>query len=304
MSQSESREKNLDYIIECLLKDCQTYVLDENVLKDIEKKAALMRALENIREPIPTTNEFIEAEAKELSFQLQAKGVVYPKDLDEGSIVVWRGDITRLAVDAIVNACNGRLLGCWRPGHMCIDNVIHSAAGIRLRLACYDIMKSLFENGQLEETGRARITPGFCLPCKHVLHTVGPIIKKGCNPTKEEDDLLASCYRSCLECAEENRLESVAFCCISTGEFHFPKRRAAEIAVRTVREFMDGKPQFLEKVIFNTFKELDDEIYHDLLDPKADKDDEECEEESCGSEDYYEKEEEKKKEAKGGEANE
>ncbi|MCD7778353.1 MAG: protein-ADP-ribose hydrolase, partial [Clostridiales bacterium] len=171
----------------------------------------------------------------------------------------WQGDITTLRCGAIVNAANSRMLGCFCPNHGCIDNAIHTFAGIQLRGACAELMKA---QGHEEETGKAKITPAFNLPCDCVIHTVGPIV--GSRLTKKDETLLASCYRSCLETAEENNVKSLAFCCISTGEFHFPNERAAEIAVKTVKEYKEEKQSKIE-VIFNVFKEIDLKIYERLL---------------------------------------
>ena len=169
------------------------------------------------------------------------------------------GDITRIEADAIVNAANSGMTGCYCPNHGCIDNAIHTYAGVQLRLACAEIMD---RQRHPEPTGQAKITAAFNLPCRYVLHTVGPIINR--RVTKEDKELLASCYRSCLELAAENGLESVAFCCISTGEFHFPNQLAAEIAVQTVKEFLQT-PTSIKKVIFNVFKDMDKKIYERLL---------------------------------------
>ena len=174
-------------------------------------------------------------------------------------LYLWQGDITTLKCDAIANAANSGMTGCYIPNHRCIDNAIHTFAGVELRLACAELME---QQGYPEPIGRAKITPAFNLPCKYVLHTVGPIID-GC-VTKADKELLASCYRSCLELAAENGLESVAFCCISTGEFHFPNEQAAQIAVETVKEFLKTQTS-VKKVIFNVFKDLDKAIYEKLL---------------------------------------
>lgn len=170
-----------------------------------------------------------------------------------------RGDITTLRCDAIVNAANSGMTGCYVPNHRCIDNAIHTYAGVELRLACEKLME---QQGCPEPTGRAKITPAFNLPCRYVLHTVGPIVQD--RVTRRDRELLASCYRSCLELAAENGLESVAFCCISTGIFRFPNQPAAQIAVKTVRDFLVGNTS-VKKVIFNVFKDRDNEIYHRLL---------------------------------------
>ena len=174
-------------------------------------------------------------------------------------LYLWRGDITTLQVDAIVNAANSGLTGCYSPLHGCIDNAIHTFAGVKLRLECAKIME---KQGFPEPMGTAKITKAYNLPCKHVLHTVGPMISGALTQTDCQE--LASCYRSCLELAAEKGLESVAFCCISTGEFHFPNELAAEIAVRTVKEFLK-KQTSVKKVIFNVFKDLDKTIYEKLL---------------------------------------
>lgn len=171
---------------------------------------------------------------------------------------VWQGDITRLSVDAIVNAANSQMLGCFVPCHKCIDNAIHSAAGIQLRQECSQIMKM---QGHEERTGNAKITKGYNLPCRYVIHTVGPIVRG--NLTGNDCRLLRSCYDSCLELAEAKGLKSIAFCCISTGEFHFPNEAAAEIAVEAVTDFL--KNSSLERVIFNVFKEYDRSLYEQLL---------------------------------------
>lgn len=218
----------------------------------------LMRAGMNVWEPKPVPQEILDAEDAELALQREEKGVVTTSDISPltSDIILWQGDITRLQVDAIVNAANAQALGCWSPLHNCIDNCIHSAAGIQLRKACADIMQ-----GRLLKTGEAFITKGYNLPACHVIHTVGPIIESGC-PSKEQEEQLAQCYRSCLDLAEENGLQSIAFCCISTGVFHFPNRRAAEIAIETVRTY---PRKSIQTVVFNVFLDKDYDIYKELL---------------------------------------
>jgi O-acetyl-ADP-ribose deacetylase (regulator of RNase III) len=186
-----------------------------------------------------------------------------PTIAGEPRLSLWQGDITRLRVDAIVNAANADLLGCFYPCHGCIDNAIHSAAGMQLRQACHELME---EQGHREKTGQAKLTPGYNLPCRYVLHTVGPIISGPL--TGRDRQLLADCYRSCLTVAEEHGLETVAFCCISTGEFHFPNEEAAHIAVDTVKAFLT-QTTTIRKVIFNVFKETDQRIYRRILGPDA-----------------------------------
>lgn len=195
-----------------------------------------------------------------LQEKLTHKRVLGLSDLQEvePQIYLWQGDITSIEVDAIVNAANSQLLGCFVPHHRCIDNAIHSQAGLQLRLACYQLMKA---QGHLEATGQAKITPAYNLPANYVIHTVGPIIQTEVGPQDEE--LLASSYQKSLELAVEKGLTSIAFCCISTGEFRFPQKPAAEIAIKTVRAFVYDHPQL--QVIFNVFKDEDREIYQELL---------------------------------------
>lgn len=189
------------------------------------------------------------------------KGVVALADLKETEpdLYVWKGDITRLQVGAIVNAANSGMTGCYRPCHNCIDNCIHTYAGIQLRNYCNDMMR---KQGYEEPTGQAKITPAFNLPCDYVIHTVGPIVQGGL--TEKHEELLKSCYLSCLELAEENGIESIAFCCISTGVFLFPNRRAAELPVQTVKRYKERTNTKI-KVIFNIFKDKDEQIYEQLL---------------------------------------
>ena len=193
--------------------------------------------------------------------ETKSKGITDIRELKpvEEGIYLWQGDITTLRCDAIVNAANSGMTGCYQPCHNCIDNCIHTYAGIQLRNACAEIME---KQGYEEPTGRAKITPAFNLPCKYVLHTVGPIVQG--HLTKRHEELLASCYRSCLELADENDVKSVAFCCISTGVFMFPNERAAEIAVQIVRDYRREKNSGIE-VIFNVWKDVDYEIYRELL---------------------------------------
>ena len=174
-------------------------------------------------------------------------------------LYLWQGDITTLKCDAIVNAANSGMTGCYAPNHRCIDNAIHTFAGVQLRLACAEIME---RQGCPEPTGQAKITPAFNLPCRYILHTVGPIVDE--SPTERDCAQLESCYRACLTLAAENHLESIAFFCISTGESHFPNEQAAQIAVQTVKTFLNQKSS-VKKVIFNVFKDLDREIYARLL---------------------------------------
>ena len=228
---------------------------------DDDGQRRFLRGLMNVRAPQAVGGAFLRVQDDYLRQETAAKGVTDIADLTpiRPGLYLWQGDITTLRCDAIVNAANSGMTGCYLPNHRCIDNAIHTFAGVQLRLACVAIME---KQGHPEPAGQAKITPAFDLPCRFVLHTVGPIVQG--RVTAEDERLLASCYRACLELAAENGLESVAFCCISTGEFHFPNDRAAEIAVETVRAFL-GRETSVKKVIFNVFKDLDRAIYARLL---------------------------------------
>ena len=235
----------------------------EDFPQDLTSQRRLLRSLMNVRPPMPLKQEFLAMQDDLLSAERDSKGVVdgaaLPTVNGHPQIAVWKGDITRLRVDAIVDADNSALLGCFCPCHGCIDNAIHSAAGLQLRDECNQIMQA---QGHPEPTGRAKLTKGYNLPARYVLHTVGPIVQG--QVTHQDRRELASCYRSCLELAAERGLESVAFCCISTGEFHFPNQEAAEIAVQTVTGFL-REDTSIKKVIFNVFKGIDETIYRRIL---------------------------------------
>lgn len=256
--------KELDYILEILLTE-QDHSF-ESIPSVVNEKLQLMRMLMNMRQPIPVTNQFLLAQDVVLKELRQIKGDVtleniLPNIIDE-RIRLWQGDITRLKVEAIVNAANSQMLGCFSPLHGCIDNAIHSAAGVQLRLECHELMKN---QGFPESTGSAKITKGYNLPSKHVIHTVGPIIHSG-KPSASEEHQLASCYQSCLQIADKHQLKSIAFCCISTGEFRFPNQRAAEIAINTVLNyFEENKTSSIDAVVFNVFKDFDFTIYNKLM---------------------------------------
>ena len=256
MTQTKRREYLIRYLLDEQLKYKDTEMPD-----DIQAQKRLLRSLMNVRSPKPISEEFLRVQDDYLQEELSQKHITSVSDLLplEPGIYVWQGDITTLACDAIVNAANSGMTGCYYPCHGCIDNAIHSYAGIQLRLECDAIIKA---QGHEESTGTAKITEAYNLPCRYVLHTVGPIITGSLK--KQDEDLLASCYRSCLALAEEYGLKSIAFCCISTGEFRFPNQRAAEIAVETVREYRKQTGSEIE-VIFNVFKDIDDEIYRELL---------------------------------------
>ncbi len=247
-----------------LLEEMPTYKEQAASFSDsIESQKILLRSLMNVRPPLPLDENFLQLQDYFLKSETLSKGVVKLDDLSPASpdshIYLWQGDITRLAVDAIVNAANSALLGCFSPCHGCIDNAIHSAAGLQLRRDCDEIMK---KQGHEEHTGSAKITNAYNLPSKYVLHTVGPIIYT--DLTQNDRVLLENCYKNCLELAISNNLKSIAFCCISTGEFRFPNDKAAKIAIDTVKNMLNNMKNEME-VIFNVFKDRDYEIYRDLL---------------------------------------
>lgn len=248
------------FLIKELLREHPEYRNIE-IPENTQEQKILLRSLFNIRPPRSARKEFLKVQDEYLQTETAEKGITDLADLmpvQEG-VYLWQGDITTLRCGAIVNAANSQMLGCFVPCHGCIDNAIHTYAGVQLRLACAEIMRA---QGHEEPTGRAKITPAYNLPCQYVLHTVGPIIRGSL--TKQDEKLLSSCYRSCLEVAEENGVRSIAFCCISTGEFHFPNQRAAEIAVETVRAYRQETQSRIE-VIFNVFQEIDLHIYRHLL---------------------------------------
>lgn len=229
--------------------------------EDETRQKMLLRSLMNIREPGSISDEFLRVQDEYLQGELAKKTVTCAADLKplKDGIYLWRGDITTLKCGAIVNAANSSMTGCYQPCHNCIDNCIHTYAGVQLRLKCAEIME---RQGTSEPTGQAKITPAYNLPCEYVIHTVGPIVRGSLSARHCEQ--LFSCYRSCLKLADENDVKSIAFCCISTGVFMFPNQRAAEIAVETVQAYKKETGSKIE-VIFNVFKEDDERIYRELL---------------------------------------
>lgn len=256
MKQNERRI----YLIKELLREkpgCANVEIPETE----QEQKRLLRALFNIRMPKPASPEFLAIQDVYLQKETESKGITELEELSsiEEDIYLWQGDITTLRCDAIVNAANSQMLGCFCPNHGCIDNAIHTFAGVQLRLACAELME---KQGHEEESGQAKITSAYNLPSSYVIHTVGPIV--GGKLTETDIVQLSSCYRSCLELADRKGLESIAFCCISTGEFRFPNDKAAEIAVHTVKEYKAQQSSNIE-VIFNVFKENDYRIYRELL---------------------------------------
>ena len=261
------RMEQLQYLNRVLLAEMPQYREQAEAFPaDDTSQRRLLRSLMNVRPPLPLSPGFLEVQDALLSAATREKGVVagdaLPPAPSDPRLVIWQGDITRLEVDAIVNAANYALLGCFVPCHGCIDNAIHSAAGLQLRDACSRLMAA---QGRPEPNGRAKLTKGYNLPSRYVLHTVGPIVRG--RVTRQDRADLAACYRSCLALAAEHELQSVAFCCISTGEFHFPNQEAAEIAVTTVKDFLNTQTTSIRRVIFNVFKDTDKKIYCDLLQP-------------------------------------
>lgn len=250
-------EKKLDFLINYLLserKDTGIIEIPENA-----DKFRLYRSLVNIRPAAKADESFLQTEEEYLTSLTKSKGITDISDLSpvEDGIYLWKGDITTLKCGAIVNAANSGMTGCYQPCHNCIDNCIHTFAGVKLRLECAEIMQ---KQGFEEPTGQAKITSAYNLPCDYVIHTVGPIVQG--RLTKEHCRLLESSYKSCLDIAVKNGIRSIAFCCVSTGVFGFPQDKAAQIAVRTVREFLKSNDI---QVIFNVFKEDDHEIYKRLF---------------------------------------
>lgn len=258
MIQDERRE----YLIQYLLKE-EIPFGRQNIPTDKQGQENLLRSLMNVRPPRPISNDFLKIQDEYLTERNIERGITDVDTLapvkSDSRLYIWQGDITTLKCDAIVNACNSQMLGCFSPMHACIDNFIHTYAGMELRLKMHEIMA---KQGHEEETGKAKITSGYNLPTKYILHTVGPIIQW--KVTKEDEDLLASCYTECLKLAADTGVESIAFCCLSTGVFRFPQQRAAEIATNTVKQYLN-KDSRIKKVIFNVFKDEDLKIYSGLL---------------------------------------
>ena len=256
------REERMPWLIRALEEETPEYK-EYGVPTDPGEQWRLLRGLFNVRPPAPVPDEFLSVQDALLRDMTAEKGVTDCRTLSpmprNPRLYLWKGDITTLACDAIVNAANSQMLGCFVPGHSCIDNAIHTMSGVQLRLACSDLMT---RQGYAEPTGRAKITPGYNLPARYVLHTVGPIVDGVL--LRQHKELLANCYDACLTLAVENGLRSVAFCCVSTGVFRFPRRQAAEIAVRTVERFL-GHDTTIRQVIFNVFSQDDWDVYQALL---------------------------------------
>ena len=254
-------QEQLDFLINYLVDERNEAI---EIPEDYQEKRNLLRALMNIRMPSKVSDEFLKVQDEFLTAETLNRNLTSVEDIRDvdGKIMLWQGDIVTLKVDAIVNAANSKLLGCFIPLHNCIDNMIHSAAGIQLREECSKIMQN---QGRDEAVGKAKITDAYNLPSRYVVHTVGPAIPQGMKPSGEDCEKLESCYRSCLEIADEYNLESIAFCGISAGVFNFPKDLAAEIAVETVRQYLDTTETSLNHVIFNVFSDDNYSIYKKIL---------------------------------------
>lgn len=247
--------ENLDRLIQIL---CEEEKITMPQGMNEAEKADFFRALCNVRPPKPVSKEFITLQDEYLSRRTAERRIADVKEFAyRRGAALWQGDITRLNCDAIVNACNAKLLGCFSPLHNCIDNIIHSNAGVQVRLDCNDIMK-----GGSEKCGGVKVTKGYNLPCKYIFHTVGPIVGGGVPSAQDERDLRA-CYLSCLKKADEMGLESIAFCCISTGVFGYPKQAACRLAVAAVREYLLSGSDL--KVIFDVFTDEDLHLYKEQL---------------------------------------
>ncbi len=247
------------YLISSLV-DADRRVKDGEIPPDELEQKQMLRALFNIRMPGDVSDEFLKVQDDYLKQAIARKGITRFSDLEpvRDRIYLWRGDITTLEIDAIVNAANSGMTGCYVPNHNCIDNAIHTYAGVQLRNACAKIIE---EQGHEEPVGQAKITPAFNLPSRYVIHTVGPAVSG--SVTDHDREMLASCYRSCLRCAEDNGIESIAFCSISTGVFGFPKDQAAAIAIDTVSDYLEHSSGI--SVVFDVFGKENHELYSRLL---------------------------------------
>ena len=267
MSKQMTQEERLDYLLEEFKADSGTY-RDIETPRNTDGKQKILRSLMNIRMPRAMSSDVIRIQDEYLKGRSEEKGIVTLSDIPEirEGLSVWQGDITRLAVDAIVNAANSQMLGCFIPMHSCIDNCIHTYAGVQLRAECsrqMDQLRVRFGRNYEQPTAVPMLTDGYNLPAKKIIHIVGPIVQYRLTLSLERD--LADCYLNTLDMCKENGLKTVAFCCISTGVFHFPNRKAGEIAVETVTNWMNEHPGEIERVIFNVFKDEDRAIYEGLL---------------------------------------
>lgn len=261
------QNQRLEYLVEAFKAESDQYK-DLQTPEDTEGRRHLLRSLMNIRMPGKMDDSVLAVQDEYLQERIREKGIVTLEDIPvkEGVISVWQGDITRLAVDAIVNAANSQMLGCFIPMHTCIDNCIHTFAGIQLRAECnrqMNRMRMKYGQNYEQPTAVPMLTDAYNLPAKKVIHIVGPVVNGKLTPALEQE--LADCYTNTLDLCAENGLRSVAFCCISTGVFHFPPERAAQITAKTVRKWLADHDGALERVIFNVFRDQDRDIYEHLF---------------------------------------
>ncbi|MBQ9358061.1 MAG: protein-ADP-ribose hydrolase [Abditibacteriota bacterium] len=262
-----TQEQRLDLLVEAFKADSGEYK-DLQTPEDTEGKRRMLRSLMNVRMPRELPEHILDLQDEYLTGRAGEKGIVRLPDIPviRDGLSVWQGDITRLEADAIVNAANSQMLGCFVPMHTCIDNCIHTFAGVQLRAECcrrMDALRERYGRDYEQPTAVPMLTEAYNLPAKKVIHIVGPIVRDRLTCDLEKD--LADCYRNTLDMCRENGLGSVAFCCISTGVFRFPNRRAAEIAVSTVRDWLTEFPNTMDRVIFNVFKDEDRKYYEELV---------------------------------------
>ena len=267
MTEKMTQEQRLDTLVEAFKADSVQYK-ELQTPADTESKRRILRSLMNIRMPRKMNDSILAVQDEYLRERIRENGIVTLSEIPviRNGMSIWQGDITRLAVDAIVNAANSQMLGCFVPMHTCIDNCIHTFAGVQLRAECNRQMNQLrirYGRDYEQPTAIPMLTDGYNLPAKKIIHIVGPIVEDRLTPALEKD--LADCYRNTLDLCEEHGLRSVAFCCISTGVFHFPNQRAAEIAVKTVSRWLDDHKGRIDRVIFNVFKDEDKVYYEKLL---------------------------------------
>ena len=267
MSGITTQDQRLDYLLEAFKADSAEYK-DLQTPADRKGKQRILRSLMNVRMPGELPDAVLDIQDEYLAERAEEKGIVQLSDIPviRDGLSVWQGDITRLAVDAIVNAANSQMLGCFIPCHGCIDNCIHTYAGVQLRAECSRQMNALrirYGKDYEQPTAVPMLTDGYSLPAKKVVHIVGPIVEGALTPKLEQ--ALADCYTNTLNLCMENGLQSVAFCCISTGVFRFPKDRAAEIAVAAVRDWLAAHPEGMDRIVFNVFSDQDRELYEQQL---------------------------------------
>ena len=267
MNKKTTQAERLDYLVEAFKADSVQYK-DLQTPEDNEGKRRILRSLMNIRMPKKLNDSVLTVQDEYLRERIRENGIVTLSEIPviRDGMSIWQGDITRLAVDAIVNAANSQMLGCFVPMHTCIDNCIHTFAGVQLRAECNRQMNQLrirYGREYEQPTAVPMLTDGYNLPAKKIVHIVGPIVEGGLTPALEKE--LADCYRNTLDLCAENGLHSVAFCCISTGVFRFPNQRAATIAVKTVSDWLEEHKGKIDRVIFNVFKDEDKRYYEELL---------------------------------------